>query len=68
MDKFGLEIIPYVYDNIAPNSYWSPAYYRATYNNQKGILASMELKLSHVYTMMLTLGSRPTISWLNQGN
>ena len=39
MDKFGLEIIPYVYDNIAPNSYWSPAYYRATYNNQKGILA-----------------------------
>ena len=39
MDKFGLEIIPYIYDNIAPNSYWSPAYYRATYNNQEGILA-----------------------------
>ena len=39
MDKFGLEIIPYIYDNIAPNSYWSPAYYRATYNNQEGVLA-----------------------------
>ncbi len=39
MDKFGLEIVPYIYDNIAPNSYRSPAYYRATYNNQEGILA-----------------------------
>ena len=39
MNKFGLEIIPYIYDNIAPNSYWAPTYYRATYNHKEGILS-----------------------------
>ena len=39
MNKFGLTIVPYIYNNIAPNSYWAPAYYWASCNHQKGVLA-----------------------------
>ena len=39
MNKFGLEIIPYIYDNVIPNNIWAINYYYAVYKNKKGVLS-----------------------------
>ena len=39
LNRFGFELIPCIYDNLAPNNYWSPSFYRAAYARKEGILS-----------------------------